>query len=258
MFDISPIEWTAIPLSLRVALVATLVATPIGIARGMAAGATYFPGQIDRRGAGASAAGAAAGRHRLSVAADIRPARPGRRVARRPSRHRVVVSLDRRGTGLRHHVVSTAGAADAAVDRGHRPPAGAGRGHARRGTLASVSHRHAAAGAAGRARRHGARLRQGDRRIRRDHHLRLQHSRRNPDHFLGDLFADPDAGRRSRAAPAGGRVHHHRHRRADRLGMVRAARDTNACMGTDHAACRCLQTARGILDRSCVRQRGRE
>ena len=31
MFDISPIEWTAIRLSLRVALVATLVATPLGI-----------------------------------------------------------------------------------------------------------------------------------------------------------------------------------------------------------------------------------
>ena len=32
MFDITPTEWTAILLSLRVAIVATLVATPIGIA----------------------------------------------------------------------------------------------------------------------------------------------------------------------------------------------------------------------------------
>ena len=32
MFDISPAEWTAIELSLRVAVVATLVSTPIGIA----------------------------------------------------------------------------------------------------------------------------------------------------------------------------------------------------------------------------------
>ena len=31
MFDISPTEWTAILLSLRVATVATLIATPIGI-----------------------------------------------------------------------------------------------------------------------------------------------------------------------------------------------------------------------------------
>src|SRR4030088_1235480 len=32
VFDISPAEWTAIQLSLRVATVATLVATPLGIA----------------------------------------------------------------------------------------------------------------------------------------------------------------------------------------------------------------------------------
>jgi molybdate transport system permease protein len=32
VFDISPTEWTAIQLSLRVATVATLVATPLGIA----------------------------------------------------------------------------------------------------------------------------------------------------------------------------------------------------------------------------------
>ncbi|MCX7320093.1 MAG: molybdate ABC transporter permease subunit, partial [Hyphomicrobiales bacterium] len=31
MFDISPEEWTAILLSIRVAVIATLVATPIGI-----------------------------------------------------------------------------------------------------------------------------------------------------------------------------------------------------------------------------------
>ena len=31
MFDISPTEWTAIQLSLRVAVIATLVATPLGI-----------------------------------------------------------------------------------------------------------------------------------------------------------------------------------------------------------------------------------
>ena len=48
-----------------------------------------FLGQERRRCAGASAAGAAAGRHRLSAAADVRTARRGRRVARRPSRNRV-------------------------------------------------------------------------------------------------------------------------------------------------------------------------
>ena len=39
MFEISPAEWTAILLSLRVAVVATLVATPFGIGAGVAAGA---------------------------------------------------------------------------------------------------------------------------------------------------------------------------------------------------------------------------
>src|SRR5258706_2528194 len=32
MFDISPTEWTAIQLSVRIATVATLIATPLGIA----------------------------------------------------------------------------------------------------------------------------------------------------------------------------------------------------------------------------------
>ena len=118
VFDISPTEWTAIQLSLRVATVATLVATPLGIAVAWLLARRDFWGKSVARRGDPSAAGAAAGRHRLSAAADVRPARPGRRMARRPSRHRVRVSLDRRGAGLRHHVVSAAGAADPAVDRG--------------------------------------------------------------------------------------------------------------------------------------------
>jgi len=34
MFELSPTEWTAILLSLRVAVIATLVATPLGIGVG--------------------------------------------------------------------------------------------------------------------------------------------------------------------------------------------------------------------------------
>ena len=177
---------------------------------GVAAGAARFLGQVDARRGGASAAGAAAGRHRLSAAADLRPPRPGRRVARRPSRHRVRVSLDRRGARLRRDVVSAAGAADPAVDRGDRPPAGTGGEHARRRALAGVCDRDPAAGAAGHAGRHGARLCQGDRRVRRHHYLRLQHSRRDPDHFVGDLFADPDARRRCRGGAAGADFHRDR------------------------------------------------
>ncbi len=51
-------------------------------------------------------------------------------------------------------------------------------------------HRDTAAGVARHSGRHGAGLCESDRRIRRDHYLRLQYSRRNPDHFVGDLFAD--------------------------------------------------------------------
>ena len=69
VFDISPTEWTAIQLSLRVATVATLVATPLGIARRVAAGAARFLGQVVDRRVDLPAAGAAAGRHRLSAAA---------------------------------------------------------------------------------------------------------------------------------------------------------------------------------------------
>src|SRR5258706_10171349 len=192
--------------------------------RGVAVGAARFLGQTGRRCGYPSAAGAAAGCHRLSAAANLRPARHGWRVARGPSRHRVRVSLDRGGAGLRHHVVSAPGAADPAVDRSSRPAAGASGVHARRGTLAGFPDRHPAAGAAGRAGRHGARLCQSDRRIRRDHYLRVEYTGRNPDHLVGDLFPDPDAGWRCRSAAAGGGFDCDRDERHDRLRVVRAPR----------------------------------
>src|SRR5206468_3951127 len=54
--------------------------------------------------------------------------------------------------------------------------------------------------------------------------LRLQHPRRDPDHFYRDLFADPDARRRQRGGAAGCRFHRDRDGRPDRLRMVRATR----------------------------------
>ena len=105
---------------------------------------------------------------------------------------------------MRHHVVPAPGTTDPALDRGDRSQARTGLKHARRSTLAGVCHRHPAAGAAGRAGRHGARLRQGDRRVRRHDYLRLQHSRRDPDHFIGDLLdrrpGKPSGGERQRVA----------------------------------------------------------
>src|SRR3984957_7696205 len=145
-------------------------------------------------------------------------------MARRASRSRVRISLDRCRAGLRHHVVSVAGAADPAVDRGRGSTAGTRGSNARGNALAGVPDRHAAAGAARRARRNGARLCQGDRRIRRDHYFCFEYPGRDPDHFIGDLFADPDARRRYRGAAAGGGFDSDRHGRADRFRMVRAAR----------------------------------
>ena len=58
---------------------------------------------------------------------------------------------------------------------------------------------HAAARASRGHRRHDPRLRQGPRRVRRDHHLRLEHPRRDPDAAAGDLRLHAGAGRRSGA-----------------------------------------------------------
>jgi len=97
VFEITPPEWTAIQLSLRVAAVATLVATPLGVALAWLLARRDFWGKVAGRCAGSPAAGAAAGRHRLSPAVDVRSPRPGRCVACGSSRHRVRVPLDRSG-----------------------------------------------------------------------------------------------------------------------------------------------------------------
>src|SRR6516225_9380618 len=104
----------------------------------VAAGAAKFLGQVVRRRAGASAAGAAAGRDRLSPASHLRPARPARRVAGRSSRHRLRVPLDRRGARLRRDGVSAPGPPDPSLDRGRRPPPRTGRGDLGRAAVAGV------------------------------------------------------------------------------------------------------------------------
>ena len=75
MFDLTPDEWTAVLLSLRIAVVATVVALPFGIAIAWLLARKDFWGKALLDGARASAAGAAAGRHRLSAADLVRPAR---------------------------------------------------------------------------------------------------------------------------------------------------------------------------------------
>src|SRR5262252_4411024 len=156
MFDISPAEWTAILLSLRVAVIATLVATPFGIALAWLLARRDFWGKSV-----------------LDALVHLPLVLPpvvtgylllltfGRRVARRSSRHRVRVPLDRRGARLRRDVLSIAGPSHPPLDRGDRPQVRAGRLDPGRGTLAGFRDRDPAAGIARHPRRHGARLCQG-------------------------------------------------------------------------------------------------
>ena len=192
MSEISPTEWTAILLSLRVAIIATLVATPFGIALAWLLARRDFWGKsildaavhlplvlppvvtgylllltFGKRGlVGAWLAdhlgivfafrwtGAALACGVMSFPLLVRPIRLS------------IEAIDRR----LEQAAGTLGAAP----------------------VAGICDRDIAAGVAGHIGRHGARLCQGNRRVRRDHYVRVQHSRRNPDHFLGDLFADPD------------------------------------------------------------------
>src|SRR4051812_45028728 len=195
---------------------------------GVCAGAAQFLGQVDSRRACASAPGAAAGRHGLSAAARARPARADWRVACGSSRHRVRLPLDRCGTRLWRDVVSAPGAPDPPVDRGDRPPARAGIQHAWCCAVAGVCDRDHAVGAARHSGRHGARLCQGDRRVRCDHYLRVEYSRRDADDLLGRLLADPDARWRCRRDAARDYFDRHRNGRTDWVGMVRTARDATA------------------------------
>src|SRR5258708_3684218 len=169
----------------------------------LVARAQEFLGQDAARRAGAYAAGAAAGRHRLLALDLVWPPRADRRVSGRPFRHRVLVPVDRSGALLRRDGISAAGAADPPCYRSNRPQTRGCRRNARRRPPLGVPHRHAAAGDAGAHRRPGALLRQGPGRIRRDHHLRLQHSGRDANNFRGDLHLDPGPRRRCGGGPPG-------------------------------------------------------
>jgi len=170
---------------------------------GLPARAQEFLGQGVARWPRASAAGAAPGRYRLSAPDLVREARADRELSRRLSRHRVLVPMDGRSARMRGHGLSAAGAPAAARHRGDRPQARGCRRNARRRPPVGVSHGHPAARAAGIDCRHGALLRQGTGRVRRDHHLRVKHSRRDADHLGCDLHLHPDAGRRRSRGPPG-------------------------------------------------------
>ena len=156
VFDLTPDEWTAVRLSLRIAVVATAGRAAVRHRGRLAAGAQEFLGQGAARRPRASAAGAAAGRDRLSAADLVRP--QGRRSA--PFSPTISASCSRSAGPARRSPaaswVSAAGARDPAVVRGDRPAAGRRRGDARRQPRLDVRHRDAAARAARHHRGHGA------------------------------------------------------------------------------------------------------
>ena len=183
MFDpLTPQEWSAIELSLRVAAVAALASLPFGIADRLAARPRPLRRALAGRRHRPPAAGHAAGGHRLSAAARLRHQGAGRRLAQKTLRHRPRLQLDRRGAGRRHHGLPADGARHPPVDRGDRPAARRGRRDPRRPPHRHPRDGHPAAGAPRHPRRRRALLCAGARRVRRHHHLRRQHSRRHPDH----------------------------------------------------------------------------
>ena len=110
VFDLTPDEWTAVALSLRIAVVATVVSLPFGIAvawllarkdfwgKALLDGVVHLPLVLPPVVTGY-----------LLLITFGRQGR-GRRLPRRPFRHRVLVPLDRRGARLRRDGVSAAGA----------------------------------------------------------------------------------------------------------------------------------------------------
>ena len=132
MFDLTPDEWTAVRLSLRIALVATAVALPFGIAvawllarkdfwgKSLLDGLVHLPLVLPPVVTG----------YLLLISFGRRG--PIGAFLDEHFRHRVLVPLDRRGAGLRRDGVSAAGARDPAVVRGDRPAAGGRRRDARR------------------------------------------------------------------------------------------------------------------------------
>ena len=207
MFDaLTPAEWEAIHLSLRDRDRRHDRQPALRHRHRLAA----RPGQLSRPGARRrhrpSAAGHAAGRHRLSAAPRLRPARPDRRSSSRtpsascspsagPARRlpAAIMGFPLMVRAIRLSIEAIDPRLESAAST-----LGASR-------FVVFADDHPAADAARHPRRHGPLLRPRARRVRRDHHLRRQHSRRDPDHPDGDLHLYPGARRRARRAPADAR-----------------------------------------------------
>ena len=201
MFGLSPDELGILALSLRSRLVSVALQPAARDPRRLRARALHVSRQDARRRDRPPAAGAAAGRRRLRAAGAVRQARAHRQ---RRSTSGSASSFAFRWTGaalasaimgfplmVRAIRLSIAGDRPAARSRG-----------AHAGRLARVGVRvdHAAARAAGHHHRHAAVVRARPGRVRRDDHVRVQHSGRDADAAARDLHVHAGARRRRAGA----------------------------------------------------------
>src|SRR6476661_7104002 len=127
LLNLSPEEWTAVRLSIRVATVAMLASLPVGIAVAYLLARTRFPGKSIVNGI-------------VLLPLIMPPVVTG---------YLLLLSFERRGARLRGDGVSAAGAVDPPVDRSGRSPAGRCRRDAGRQSALGVHVRHLAADPAG-------------------------------------------------------------------------------------------------------------
>src|SRR6056297_903124 len=173
--------------------------------RGTCVGALVLSRQAGSERAGTSAADPAASRHRVPAAADLwHQGADGQPFA--GYGHRAGLSLDGGRACGRRDGISADGARDPPVDRGGRSKARASGIDAWRVAHLGVRDSHLAADAAGDHRRQHPWLCQGDGRIRRNDHVRLEHPRRDPHSAIGDIRVPASARRRDLGDAAGSGV----------------------------------------------------
>ena len=117
MLDLSPQDWIAVQLSLRIAAVSTVVALPFGIAIAYLLARKSFWGKslLDAVVHLPLVLPPVVTGYLLLIT--FRPQGTGWRFPCRSFRHRILVSLDRRRTCVRNYGVSTNGARNPSVNR---------------------------------------------------------------------------------------------------------------------------------------------
>src|SRR6187455_2373988 len=112
LLNLSPDEWTAVRLSIRVATVAMFASLPVGIAVAYLLARTHFPGKAIVNGI-------------VLLPLILPPVVTGYLLLLSFGRRGPIGAfLDRRGARLRGDGVSPPGPVDPAVDRGRRSPSG--------------------------------------------------------------------------------------------------------------------------------------